>query len=548
MALPLDKAAINALAPRARKELLYVLKREKFLRTTRKKHAEAGGLRHFVRYFWDTVEPNVPYVEGWALHAIFEHLEAVADGRITRLAINVAPGAMKSLACNVFFAAWLWACRDKHKRVLAFSYAAYLTERDNQRFLDLLRSPKFVEMYGRDITLREKGKIKISNTAKGWKFASSVGGVGTGERGDIIIVDDAHNIADGESKKIRETTNRWLVEAALNRLNNMTTGAVIIIGQRVHDNDVFGTIFDKQLGFVHLCIPMEYDPARHCTTSIGWTDPRTVEGECFFPERFPEPVVAACKKLGSFAWASQYQQSPEVREGGLLPRDCWMMWEPEDNKWPRFDYIVASLDPAFTSKESNDPSGFTVWGAFKHKGRRCVMLVQAWRKWLKLHGHEQVKLATETDDDFRQRCSPSWGLVEHVADACRRYKVDRLLIEPKASGITVAHEFVRLFPDATPCVLVDPGKLDKEARAIRVQPILENEQVYRPNRRFAELVVAECALFPRGEYCDLVDSATQALYWLRQHGYLQRDDEMRAEELRKASNYKVPPALYPAME
>jgi predicted phage terminase large subunit-like protein len=517
------------------------------IRRNRKLHEGKGGLAHFVRYFWDCVEPSREYKDGWALHAVYQHLEAVADGLITRLAINISPGAMKSLGCNVFFPAWLWACRDPHKRILAFSYASYLTERDNQRFLDLVQSKKFQRMYGNVVQLREKGKIKVSNSHKGWKFATSVGGVGTGERADIITIDDAHNVADGESKKVRESTVRWLVEAALNRLNDMETGAVILIGQRVHDQDVFGAVFDKDMGFEHLCIPMEYDPARHCSTSIGWSDPRTVEGECFFPERFTPTAVAMCRQLGSFAWNSQYQQSPEIREGGLLPRDGWVMWESKNGMFPKFDFVIASLDPAFTSKESNDPSGFTVWGAFKENGRPCVMLMYAWRKWLKMHGPEIDRWPGETNDDYRARCSPQWGLVENVADACKKFKVDKLLIESKASGITVAQEFVRLFPDGTAVELINPGSLDKEARAVRVQSILENGQVYHPNRRFAEQVIDECSLFPRGEHDDLVDSTTAAWWWLRMNGFLQRDDERFREELERASSYKPSQPLYPAL-
>lgn len=522
---------------RARKEL--------DVRAERDRQCAPGGLKHFVRYFWDVVEPDREYVHGWALDAIFDHLEAVADGRITRLVINVPPGAMKSLSANVFFPAWMWACRNPHKRFLAFSYAAHLTERDNQRFLDILQSDKFRRMYDSNFELRSKGMEKVSNSKRGWKFATSVGGVGTGERGDIVIIDDAHNLADGESKKVRESTTNWFLEAASNRLNDMEKSAIIVIGQRIHDQDICGVIFDKGLEYDHLMIPMEYEPCAKIPTSIGWIDPRTVPGECFFPERFPPGAVKACRQLGSFVWASQYQQRPEVKEGGLLDRSHWILWDQE--KFPKFDYIIGSLDPAFTSKQSNDPSALTIWGVFTRDDRPHIMLMFAWRKWLQLHGAETKRWPGETDDDYRERCRPGWGLVETVAHDCRRLKVDRLLVEAKASGLSVAQEFHRLFPDAVDVELINPGNLDKEARVKRVQPILENGQVVHPNRRYADLVIDECAMFPRGAHDDLVDSATQAWHWLRSHGYLRRDSERDHEDREEMSDYRRSVPLYPAL-
>ena len=68
------------------------LGREKWRRIERDRQQGAGGLLHFVRAFWRVVEPNREFVEGWALEAICDHLEAVTYGDIKRLLINVPPG------------------------------------------------------------------------------------------------------------------------------------------------------------------------------------------------------------------------------------------------------------------------------------------------------------------------------------------------------------------------------------------------------------------------------------------------------------------------
>ena len=96
-----------------------------------------------------------------------------------------------------------------HLRTISFSYASHLTERDNGKFRDLLISREYQALYGDRFTLTATGVEKIANDKTGWRFASSALGVGTGERGDRVILDDPHNIKDGESDVIRNRTVRW---------------------------------------------------------------------------------------------------------------------------------------------------------------------------------------------------------------------------------------------------------------------------------------------------------------------------------------------------
>jgi hypothetical protein len=162
-------------------------------------------------------------VLGWPLEAMCEHLEATAFGDIKRLLITIPPGFMKSLLCDVFFPAWLWGPMNKaHLRFLAFSYAASLTERDNGRFKDLVESQEYQALWGHRVKIVRAGDIKISNSMKGWKIASSVGGVATGERADFCFCDDLHNVMEAESQVVREETTRCFV-------NLSATGSTILI-------------------------------------------------------------------------------------------------------------------------------------------------------------------------------------------------------------------------------------------------------------------------------------------------------------------------------
>lgn len=536
-----------------------------------------GGLIAFVRYFWPILEPATPLVDGWPLWAMCEHLEAVTFGEITRLLINVPPGFMKSLLVDVFFPAWEWGPIGKtHYRYVTFSYSSSLTERDNGRFRDLLVSVPYQKLYGplktaieeadqsepqAGVGLRNKTIIKVMNSKTGWKLASSVGGVGTGERGDRVVIDDPINIKESGSEIILTETARWFRESISSRFNNLESGALIIIMQRVHEDDISGVVLSEGFDYCHLMIPWEFDASRQTDddgialqTDIGWSDPRCNEddpeannGEPAWPERFTPQAMARTKhEVGPYAWAGQYQQAPAPRGGGIFQRDWWQLWESTDGKFPVFEFLVASLDSAFTEKEQNDPSGLTVWGVFVDKqGHRRVMLVHAWRKHLQFSGPKTGHEPNESKDAYRRRAMPTWGLIEWVADTCRRFKVDRLLIEAKASGISAGQELQKRHGLEGWAIQLCPVKGDKVARALAVQATFSQLMIYAPARDWAEMVIDEMAVFPKGKYDDLTDSATQAIKHLRGVGLAQSDEEVHAEETERVTHKPKPRPLYP---
>ena len=878
------QSRLRSLPLRERKEAIAALALEKRLREARHLQSDvgeqyrAGGLLPFVRYFWHLLEPNTKLVEGMPMRAVCLHLEAVTRGEIKRLIINVSPGSAKSLLVNVFWPLWEWSAAGMPwLRYVTFAYAAYLTERDNQRFRDIIRSSEFKELWGHVFTLTSDGQVKPSNDKTGWKFSSSWKGVGTGERGhrilcfpagqkvateigpipigdivnrrlavrawslntktntlelkpitgwhrnpgrqlikvttesgatvtcthdhkiytpdgpvaasdllvggyllaaprgmgvactpvrrpqgqvqvrprasvanvgnrartnaelgaqcvrrvivasrdlahdllsqmrravaeppvafaignvlgaravsevalaavhgvpvemtdllpirarpdkslhqqpvdvaverlpifaqansgvsgvglghqyaffdaDLVVVpdvrsavgvdarptlpdtsagdaahaaetgygveplkandctplldrvarvdwlhdvpsetfcvtvgsnnnlicgglaniicsncDDLHNVKEGESEAVLSETVRWAREGMSNRLNDMEEGVIILIGQQVNEKDVSNTLLKADLGYVHVSIPNEYDPSRHCVTD-WWEDPRTEDMELAWPERFPAHVVDQIKRtLGPYAYNAQYQQSPEPRGGGIIKRDWWGIYELDVGAPFRhkFEYILASLDPAFTAKQENDPSGFTVWGVYYDKGNpRCVLL-HAWKKWLELHGQTMERLPNESNKEYVRRASPGWGLVEWVVHDCSRLKVHKLLVEDKASGHSVAQELRRLYSDNPWHTHLYPvGALDKRARAYAVQHLFADGIIEAPAsargdmaefREWAQMTIDECAKFRglQGDEDNLVDSTTQALKFLRDNGLLLRGDERRAIE------------------
>ena len=183
-------------------------------RLAKKRHSRPGGLLQFVKDFWHVLEPETKFVDGWPLEVICRHLEAVTAGEINRLLINVPPGFMKSLLTDVFWPAWEWGPMNlEHMRYVTFSYSSSLTERDNQRFGDLICSEEYQELYGDRVQVKKRGEKIVSNARTGWKLASSIGGVGTGQRGNRIILDDPHNVKEAESDTVRQEAVRWFREA-----------------------------------------------------------------------------------------------------------------------------------------------------------------------------------------------------------------------------------------------------------------------------------------------------------------------------------------------
>lgn len=520
-----------------------------------------GGLIAFVRYFWHVLEPDTPFVDGWVLWAVCEHLEAVTYGEITRLLINVPPGFAKSIIVDCFWPAWEWGAQDRpYLRYVAFSYSSSLTERDNGRFRDLITSSVFRALYGDRVRLRNKTTIKVMNNRTGWKLASSVGGVGTGERGDRVIIDDPHNVKEAESEVVRAEVVRWFRESVSSRFNNLETGALVIIMQRVHEDDVSGMILTEGLDYCHLMIPMRYEWERQTDdgipieTDIGWSDPRYDEqgpdhcdGELAWPERFsPQALARTEKEVGPYGWASQFQQRPAPRGGGIFQRDWWQLWDSPDGKFPVLEYVIASVDGAFTEKEENCPSALTVWGVFvnEHKRRR-IILVAAWRKFLKFSAPKVDRKRNETTEAYRRRCMPDWGLVEWIADSCRRFKVDLLLIENKASGISAAQELRNRHGREGWAIHLVQVKGDKVARALAAQPTFSQGMVHAPDREWAEMVIDEMATFPKSRYDDLTDSSTQAINYLRSVGMAQSDDEAAHAEIEGVTHRPKMKAIYP---
>lgn len=273
----------------------------------------------FVKLAWPTLEPAQPYVHGWHIDAVGEHLTAVTHGELTRLLVNVPPGTMKSMLVNVFWPAWEWGPLGKQSnRYIGASHEEGLATRDNLKMRRLVQSEWYQERWPTTLTGDQNAKTYFENDETGFRLSCAVKSM-TGRRGDRVMWDDPHSVEAAISDAHRETAIRVFTETLPTRLNNPDSSAIIVVMQRLHEEDVSGYILQHDLGYEHLMLPMEFEPERRCTTSIGFTDPRTKDGELLFPHRFPAAVVERDKKvMGTYATAGQFQQRPAPRTGGFF--------------------------------------------------------------------------------------------------------------------------------------------------------------------------------------------------------------------------------------
>jgi predicted phage terminase large subunit-like protein len=523
-----------------------------------------ASFSEFCAAAWRVIDAST-YESNWHIEAICQHLEAVADGRIRKLLINIAPRHSKTLIVSVLFQCWIWAQTPEADRplcgpqvkFLCVSYGDAVVYDAAVQARRLIESDWYQERWGKRVKIAsdQSAKNKFDTTAGGSRISSPMGGAVLGRGGDIRIIDDPIKADEGESEAIREGVIASYEATLRSRVTDPRTTATILIMQRLHERDLAGHILATEKDWVHLCLPEEYDPRRHCSTMLGWNDPRTEQGELLWPERFSLDYLEPFKR-NPFIWSGQYQQAPAPPGGGIFKTDWWQLWPPEgetfdergnpidpatgERKWlefPPMDYVVVSVDTALTTKEENDWSACTVWGVFTNE-RNLIKVVLLWAWQDRLAFHELVEKIILTCRGKEKRTRRDGTEYEAILG----FKADSLLIEAKANGWSVIQEIARLCKGEEFGVYPwDPKKHgggDIIARAHAVSHLFAAKIVYAPDRDWATNLIDEMAMLPKAAHDDLSSSAIQALKFLRDQGLLSTRDERQAQ-LDRLADYKA---------
>jgi len=470
-----------------------------------------GGLRAFAPLAWQVIEPSTPYIPNWHLDVMAEHLEAVWKCQIHDLLINMPPRHCKSIEIAVMFPAYVWTLEPSLKWLFS-SYAQSLSIRDSVKMRRLVESPWYRQRWGDvyELTSDQNQKIKFENDKTGYRMATSVGGSNTGEGGDIIVVDDPHNVEQRESDVMREGAIDWWSNVMSTRINDPKKRRRIVVMQRVHEHDLSGHLLD-QGGWHHLNLPAEYEGGKCIVAGcvFHWDkDPRKEEGEPLWPARYGKTEIAQLKKdLKEFGAAAQLQQRPAPAEGGILKRHWWRYWCHPGQEETLPPVRVKMLDGSYKEiKPVPIPYVFDrevqSWDmAFKDLATSSYVVGEQWgRKGADSFLKDQVR----NQMDFTQT-------LEAVRAFNRTHKLpSEKVVEDKANGPAIISvlktEIAGMVPHGV--------QGDKQARAAAYAHIVSAGNCYLPHPQIAPWVndfIAECATFPNSEYDDQVDTWSQAM-------------------------------------
>jgi predicted phage terminase large subunit-like protein len=458
------------------------------------------------RCFHD-LNPQAELAVNWHLEVIAAKLTAVREGKIRRLIINLPPRHLKSLMASIAFPAWCLG-HDASAQILCVSYAQDLSDKLARDCRSIMMSPWYRRIFSTRLATHRQAVQEFITTANGYRLATSNGGVLTGRGADIILIDDPLKPEEALSDARRQGTNEWYDNTLYSRLNDKRYGAIIVIMQRLHEDDLVGHVLAQE-GWVVVSFPAiaEADEVHQIETIWGPQCFTRRRGEALHPEREPLDTLEHIRRtLGEYNFAGQYQQTPAPLGGGMVKAE-WFRRYRQNQRPESFDRIVQSWDTANKATELSDFSVCTTWGV---RGKDFFLL-NVLRKRLE---YPALKRA--------------------VRDQHSQFDAKVVLIEDKASGTQLIQE---LIADGCHAVTRYKPECDKIMRLHAQTGAIENGFVHLPEAApwLAEYL-HEMTVFPKGKHDDQVDSTAQFLDWFKKPFPGQGIFEfyrMRAEELQR---------------
>jgi predicted phage terminase large subunit-like protein len=442
----------------------------------------------FIERCFYALNPMTDLLWNWHLDVIAAALEACRRGETTRVIINVPPRSLKSLCANTFVAFLLG--QDPSAQVICASYNQDLANRHALDSRTILMSRFYQDLFPRTrLSPYRQSVHDFMTTQQGCRLSTSVGGVLTGRGADYIIIDDPLKPDEALSDTQRTSVNNWFDHTLYTRLNDKKTGRIIIIMQRLHEDDLVGHVLGLGEPWTVIRFPAvaDQDEIHTIRTPYGIRRFHRRAGEPLHPEREPLEVLNHTREvLGQYNFSGQYQQDPAPLGGGMVKAAWFKTYTPEELP-STFEQVFQSWDTANKPAELNDFSVCTTWGV-KEKG---LYLIHVYRKRL---GYPELKRA--------------------VREQAAAFNASTILIEDRASGTQLIQDLVN---DGVHAITGCEPTTDKLTRMNTVTSTIENGFVHIPEKApWLGEFLHELTTFPKGKYSDQVDSTSQALDWFRQ--------------------------------
>jgi predicted phage terminase large subunit-like protein len=440
----------------------------------------------FIERSFYELNPTTPFLPNWHIEKIAAELEACRRGETKRLIINVPPRSLKSLCASVAFPAWLLG-HDPSAQIIAVSYGQQLSDKLSSDCRNLFASPFYQDLFSTRLSTQRQALQEFTTTKNGFRMATSVGGVLTGRGAQFLIIDDPLKPDDALSDTQRKACNEWFDHTLYSRLNNKKDGCIIVIMQRLHEDDLVGHVLGvepwKVIRFPAIA---EEDESHDIETPYGLHRFQRRAGEALHAEREPLEILNHLREaLGEYNFAAQYLQAPAPLGGGMV-RAEWFKTYTADDVPEKFEMVFQSWDTANKPTELSDYSVCTTWGVKE----KHLYLLQVIRKRL---GYPELKRA--------------------VREQAELFDPQTILIEDRASGTQLIQE---LAAEGMYAINRYEPAMDKIMRMHSVTSTIENGFVHVPDKAFwlAEYL-HELVTFPKGKNDDQVDSTSQALDWFK---------------------------------
>jgi predicted phage terminase large subunit-like protein len=442
----------------------------------------------FTQKVFNTVDPSADYMHNWHLDLIAEYLKACQDGEIKRLIINIPPRFLKSISVSVAFPAWLLG-HNPSTKIMTSSYSQDLSLKHSIDCRFTLESKWYQELFPNTKLVEDQNtKKKFVTTERGHRIATSVGGSATGEGADYLIVDDPHSAKQAQSQLFRQTACDWFDQTFSTRLNDKKNGVIIVIMQRLHDEDLTGHLLKKG-GWEHLCLPLIADKDEVLQKGSVRVE-RTI-GHNLHPDRMgDEEILIAKAELGSYAFSGQYQQKPSPEGGGEFRKE-WLKEYESINASTLNKYIL--VDPANSKQKKSDYTAMWVVGFGADKNCYAIDIVRD-----KLN----IKERSDTLLSLHEKHKPLGVLYQ-------KYGIEADVDYVKSEMGRRNYHF-----DITPV----STRMNKEDRIRRLIPKFFNGEIWLPKELFKtnhlnqvkevidEFIHQEYLAFPVGINDDLLDS------------------------------------------
>jgi predicted phage terminase large subunit-like protein len=456
------------------------------------------------RCFYE-LNPTTPFLANWHLEVIAAELESCRRGENTRLIVNVPPRSLKSLCANAFVAFLLG--KNPSAQIICASYAQELANKLASDCRTILTSPFYQHLFPRTRLSSDRKAVQdFTTTKQGFRLSTSVGGVLTGRGAGFIIIDDPLKPDEALSDTQRKAVNDWYDNTLYSRLNDKKNGCIILVMQRLHEDDLVGHVLGMEpWKVIRFPAIAEEDETYQIQTPYGTTSFFRSAGEPLHLEREPLEVLGRIRETtGEYNFAGQYQQSPAPLGGGMVKEKWFKMYTPAEMP-SKFEQVFQSWDTANKPTELSDYSVCTTWGV-KDKN---VYLINVYRKHL---GYPDLKRA--------------------VREQAAAFMPNTILVEDKASGTQLIQELVN---DGVHTVKRYQPTMEKVMRMHSVSNTIENGFVHLPDKSpWLGEFLHELTTFPNGKYDDQVDSTSQALDWFKQstpmYGVIEWAKRLEAEQ------------------